>query len=206
MDDARDRILARRARFVALALAAAGCHEGEATKGPETVVLPPAPEDAGTHVATVEDASPPPKPAPEAGTPDGISPATAQRYAKANSRIASVKEAIEVAHEKVVKQAPYSAANAAQWRDLVAEVQELYSSVGFLSIYCPKKSPETDAFLAWVQAEQDKLRVTVDGVKKDAEKKLTDPSTTGAARWDLLLSQWNQANPRPCLSIACDSW
>ncbi len=206
MEDARDRILARRARFVALALAAVGCHEGEGTKAPETVTLPPPPEDAGTHVATVEDASPPPKAEPDAGTPAGISPATAARYARARTRIAEAKEAIETVHEKIVKQAAYSSANATQWRDLVAEAQELYSTVGYLGIYCPKKSPETDAFLAWVQAEEDKLRASVDDVKRDAEKKLQDKTTTGAARWDLLWSQWNQANPRPCLSIACDSW
>jgi hypothetical protein len=203
VSNAKDLILARRARFVALALASVGCHEEAEPKAPETVVLPPTPEAGPPPVAVVEDAGPPPR---DAGVPDEVSQATAVRYAQAKMRIELIRAGIAIAREKIAKLGPYGAANATSWQGVVVELDGNYESISFLSGYCPKKSPETDAFLAWLAGEQATLRRSADEARREAETKLQDKTTPGAARWDQLLQQWNQANPRPCLSIACDSW
>lgn len=209
----RDQILARRARFVALALSASGlgaCHEGEPAAQPhDTVYLPPAEVDASAQAA-VDAAAEAAGPIAivDAGAPAdaGISPATQERYARLASRVAAIGESILSTDATVTKMANFGPSNATQWRDTVARVQDLYSAIGFLGMYCPKPRPETDAFMAHVQDETSKLRAQVDTLKKKVEAKLADKTTKGDARYDQLLDQYNNANPRPCLSIACDSW
>lgn len=209
----RDRILARRARFVALALSASGvsaCHQGDGVaERHDTVYLPPAEMDAST-TATVDAGAEETGGVAvvEAGPPAdaGISPATQERYARFAANAASVAQSIDALDAKVTKMGNYGPANATAWRDVVGEIQDRYSSIGYFSIYCPKPRPETDAFLAHVQDEAQKLRARVDALKKKAEGKLADKTTKGDARYDQLIDQYNNANPRPCLSIACDSW
>lgn len=204
-DDSRDRILARRARFVALTLAAVACHDGEPAKNQDSVYLPPPEHDAEAPVAVL-DAGTTTSEFDAARDTTGMSPATRERYVKLDARIAATRDEIMKVEEAVAKQPAFTNATSATWQELVAQVQSLYQSVGYLGIYCPKKSPETDAFLAHVEAEQTKLRGLVDALKKKATTKLTDKTMSGDARFDKLYDQWNSANPRPCLSIACDSW
>lgn len=209
----RDRILARRSRFVALALSASGiaaCHKGDgATEQHDTVYLPPAEVDAAARaevdagprdtgsVAVVNDG-----PSADAG----ISAATRERYEKLVGRVAAIKDRIVVLDGDVTKMTNFGTSNAAAWQSLVAQIQSVYESIGWLSVYCPKPRPETDAFLAHVEVERKALLVNADGLKKKTTTKLADKTTTGDARYDQLVDQFNNANPRPCLSIACDSW
>jgi cytochrome c peroxidase len=205
-DPIADRILVRRARFVALALAAVACHEGEAAPSNQTVQLPP-PEDAGT-TATAADAGETHVAVIDAGhaAPSGISPETKERYVRLRAQVDTLRDRIAQTTEKVAKAPAFSTATSATWTDLVVEIQTYYQAIGYMSIYCPKPRPETDEFLAFVNEQQTALHALVDALKKTADARLTDKTMTGAARFDLLRQQHNNANPKPCLSIACDSW
>lgn len=198
---------------MALALSASGvgaCHQGDgATEQHDTVYLPPAQVDASSRAVVDAGAEETGATAMvEAGpaADAGISPATQERYVKFATRVAAVGQAVDALDAKVTKMSNFTPSNATAWRDLVGEIQGQYSSIGWFSVYCPKPRPETDAFLAHVQDEAQKLRARVDAVKKKADAKLADKTIKGDARYDQLIDQYNNANPRPCLSIACDSW
>jgi hypothetical protein len=204
-DPTADRILARRARFVALALAAVGCHEGEAAPSNQSVVLPP-PPDAGTTASAV-DAGETHAVIVEAGAdPTDISPATKERYARHAAQMAGLRNDIARLTETIAKAPAFSSATTASWQELTYQVQVLYQAIGYMAIYCPAKRPETDTFLAQVEKDREALRGEVDGVKKKATARLADKTMSGDARFDLLVQQYNNSHPRPCLSIACDSW
>ena len=209
-DEIQGRILARRARFIALTLAGAGCTPAE-TAPPPVVVLPSPAPDAAAAVTPVVDAGA----VVEAGAPvdarvvdAGVSAATQLRYERVRARAAELGAAGTSIEASIAKARPVSTpAGKADWLTIVQAIDDAAQSIGMMAIYCPSpERPETIEFMRWTEGERAKLQAALDAVRAKAAAKLKDKTMTGEARYEALLNEARSARPKPCLSIACDSW
>lgn len=207
-DEVQGRILARRARFIALTLAGAGCTPAE-TAQPPVVALPiPAP-DASLVETPPADAGAVDTGAVDAAAVDaGISAATQLRYDRVRARAAELVARITSIEATIAKaRAVGTPAGKADWLAIVQEIDDASSAIGMMSVYCPSpERPETAEFLRWTDGERAKLVTALDAARTKATAKLKDATMSGDARYDALRQENWSAHPRPCLSIACDHW
>jgi hypothetical protein len=209
----KERVLRRRARFLALALA--GCHGGEPAHDTTTVTLP---ESEGG--APIPVAHPDPLPSPDAGTPrvatgedesipDGTSPETRKRYENLFKRAAEIRKSLADVEQKLASAPSLGTSPSAKayWLDLVGHADGVGGSINWMGIHCPAQRPETDLFLARAGKVAGELHGRIDAMRERAQKKLGNgDQRLGLAKWEQLEDEFNRANPRPCLSIACDRW
>lgn len=204
--DGKNRILARRARFVGSALTILGCSPAT-PHGETTVAIAPgdvssAPPPPSATVAD-PDAGTKPKPPPTNlpfAVPAGVSSETRLRYERLG------KSAMEM-QERQAKVEAELAQTPASWRDFAGELEGLFQSVGWFGYPCPDPPrPETDAFLKVLEDQRKVARERTERIKKDAEAKLSKGGKNGAKELERYTNEFDVANPRPCLSIACDRW
>jgi len=197
----KSRILDRRSKFIALALA--GC--SPASTHSDTVAVAPrdptkVPPGPSASVAD-PDAGPPPKKQTQTDAgfaiPDGITPETRKRYEMLAERVKKFQERQQTAEEELAN-------GPASWRDFAGEIENQYSSIGWFGYYCPNPPrPETDAFQKTVEDQRKIAQARTDKLKAAAEQKL---GKNGAKELERYMREYDQANPRPCLSVACDRW
>jgi hypothetical protein len=129
--------------------------------------------------------------------PSGITAETLQRYKILAERIASFKQRQAKVAEELAK-------GPSSWRDFAGELDGLQSSIGWFGYYCPNPPrPETDAFLKTVEDQRKVANARTDALRKEAERKL---GKNGHAELERYSREYDMANPRPCLSVACDHW
>lgn len=213
MSDAKTAILGRRARFLALALA--GCHGGgEPAHDTTTVTLPEL--EAGSPVPIAHpdpiapDAGAPARVASEDETiPDGTSPETRKRYESFFARTAEIRKSLDEVEQKLAAAPAFGTSPTAKayWMDLVVRTDGAGGSVNYLGVHCPTPRPETDMFLARTRKVAGDLHTRIDALRQRAQQKLGGgDQQRGQQKWEQLEDEHNLANPRPCLSIACDRW
>jgi hypothetical protein len=198
----KSRILDRRSKFIALALA--GCSPA-ATRHPDTVAVAPrdptkVPPGPSASVADPDAGPPIKKPGQtDAGftIPDGITPETRKRYEMLAERVKKFQERQETAEEEL-------AHGPASWRDFAGEIANQFTSIGWFGYYCPNPPrPETDAFVKMVEDQRKIAQARTSKLKEAAIKKL---GKNGEKEFERYSQEYDMANPRPCLSVACDRW
>lgn len=206
LPDGASRILARRAHFIGASLTVFGCSPATPQGGTTVAILPRDPGDAapGPSASVSDpDAGAAPKDAgivitdPQFKIPDGVSQETLLRYQRLSERI----KAFNDHHAKMTETLAKGPSN---WRDFAGELDGLQSQVGWYGYYCPNPPrPETDQFLKIVEDQRKASSVKVDALRKATEAKL---GKNGKAELERYSREYDMANPRPCLSIACDRW
>lgn len=210
-DETQRRILARRARFIALSLAGAGCTPGEAAPTPVVALPVVAPADASrAEPATADGGAVDAMALAEAGGSDGgVSAATQLRYDRVRLRFGEARTRIAAIEAEIAKARPVTTpAGKAEWLTLVGELDDAASSLGMtMGIPCPSPArPETDEFMRWTADEGAKVQAVLEAARVKARAKLKDATVSGQARYDALSTENGNTHPKPCLSIACDSW
>ena len=210
-NETQRRILARRARFIALSLAGAGCTPGETAQTPVVALPVVAPADASPAEPAVTDGGTPDTAvAIETTGPDGgVSAATQLRYDRVRLRIGEARTRIAAIEVEIAKARPVATpAGKADWLTIVGELDDTTWSLGMtMGVSCPSPArPETDEFLRWMADEGAKVQAALEAARVKARAKLKDATMSGQDRYDALSTENRNAHPRPCLSIACDHW
>lgn len=204
MTDPRDRILERRAAFVAASLALAGCGAGSATPAtPAANATPPAPSTsaAPSGVAPVESASAPPA-ASSAPPPKDVPPAMAAKYRGMHDHARALGAVLDRTEQALATCKSGTSSPACQAaRDEAAK--ELYTFDGklrSLRYLCKGQDEDERAFERASNAEAKRLG--------DRQQKLQAQwrALVGDADWDDAYRRAAMANPVPCLSIVCKEW
>jgi hypothetical protein len=202
----RDRILARRARFIGSAVTLLGC--SPSARPSNVAVVEPIDAAVPTATATV------PEPVRDAGTPDvarkagraitipeGISDETRARYERLDASVSSFRDnASQI--EADMKTAPKCPGSACDefWRKMAGRLEELQQQASWFGFYCPNKREETDRFLEEVDRQKNMAGITVAKLRERAA------GAVGQGRFDRYQAEWDAAHPRPCLSVICDRW
>jgi len=207
--DLRNRILARRARFVGSALALAGC--SPSTKPANVAVIEPI-DAAAIPTATSSvsdpprDAGPPPSPGkrgPYFTIPDGITPETRKRYDLLEQRMTEFHKVVDDL-DKEMQTAPKCPGNTCDdfWREIAGKIEELGTRMTWLYIFCPNpQREETDRFLQVAKEQREQAEKLRGSSQAKAESMVG-----GKAKFERYQSEYDKAHPRPCLSFACDRW
>lgn len=206
----KEAILGRRARFLALALA--GCHGGAPVADTTTVSVPTLDAAAPLPVAHPDPVVPDAGPRPVAHTkvdetiPDGTSPATRTRYERVFSNANDVHAALDDL-DVLLAQLKAGRPARAEWMAFVERMNGTPERSRWMGYFCPTQNPETAAFLARVEAVRKELAQRSATLLQRAQTVLgRGDATAGEAQWNKLTDEYEAANPRPCLSVACDRW
>jgi hypothetical protein len=202
------RVLARRARFMGTVMALAGCGNSPSSGSgapPSVPVIEPGDAGPQTPIATFpeQDAGPREERF-EFLVPEGISEETRTRYVRLKDSVQNTRKEITRVRGQL-KSAPTcpSASCDTWWRDMAGTLQSLQQRTGWLGYHCPKKREETDRFLERVEKERKDLQERVGRVRSEALSLLGPNADQRLAQYE---HEYDAAHPRPCLSIACDSW
>ena len=201
-----ERILARRARFVGASITMLGCSP---TARPANVaVIEPIDASLPAATATVAD------PVRDAGMPDvhrgatfaipsGITPETRTRYETLDTRMVAIRKTIADL-DRDISSGPKCPSSVCDefWRGVAGRLETISQSINWIAIHCPNpKREETDRFLEIAQRQQVEAREEREALAERVAK-----AVGGQARLDRYQREYDTANPRPCLSIRCDSW
>lgn len=203
----RERILERRRKFLGTTIALIGCTP--TTRPPNVAEIPPSDAAVPTVTATAQDPVPDAAPDVKKSTPgrsitipDGISEATRTRYERLDQSVTSFNQGIAKASQEIAS-APKCPGIACDefWIKMAGAIADHSQQIFWFGYYCPQKNDETDAFLAELKNQQSIARDAAAKVREQAIKKLGSESLL-----QKYSTQYDMANPRPCLSVACDHW
>jgi hypothetical protein len=205
----RNKILERRALFLGSALAAlAGCaRQTPATEPGEPQVLS-IPPTTGEDPEAAPDATadtPPRAPAgqgdmPPLDIPNGISERARQNYQSLVDRMKGVHKVLDDM-QGMVPTCTIKACEA-KWKELAEKHFSLDDAFRF-SYVCPGSSAEAKAYMERHDAHMKFYQERRTALENELTAKL---GKSGWDRYQELRNEISAANPRPCLSFACQDW
>lgn len=212
-DSTRRRILERRALFIGSALAGLGCGPSATppTSPPPVVGVEPT---QSSPSATAADGSARPEPAPKAKpgkppaivVPEGASQQARQNYDALIKTMGQVHQLLGEAESLLPDSCDIlDPACEGKWNEVAARFNDL-RRVHTFSYFCPGSSDEAKQFAAVHAAQREAEQRRTGKLEARIAKALAPGGQAAELRWEDLKRKAYEANPHPCLSVACNDW